>query len=285
MLSVVIVNWNTRELLHKCLDSLLKFSTGPMEIIVVDNASTDGSAEMVEANFSEVHLIRPGANTGYAAGNNLGIEAASGDLILTLNPDTEFIDDSLSRCLTNFSNFPTYGVCSIRLVYPTGETQRSIRGFPTLSGIFGDLTGLRRFLPSLDSYRLSRFDYESEQDAPQPMGSFLLFRKVALEAIGSAKKPYDENFPIFFNEVDLLKRLASAGWPCRYFPNEKVIHHGGEGTKQVRKAMIWESHRSLLRYLKKHGPPLDLLLFPLAAVAIYTGAFIRARGYHAGFRP
>ncbi|MBN9501195.1 MAG: hypothetical protein J0H02_05400, partial [Armatimonadetes bacterium] len=95
----------------------------------------------------------------------------------------------------------------------------------------------------------------------------------------------DESFPIFFNEVDLLFRMSQAGWPCLYSPSVRVIHHGGEGTKQVRKSMIWESHRSLVRFLRKHqlrwwNAPLMYLVFGVVLV----GAFVRARGYDAGFR-
>jgi len=285
MLSVLIVNWNTRELLRKCLQSLIQFPADPMEIIVVDNHSKDESAKMVREEFPQVRLIEAGSNSGYARGNNLAFAAAKGDLLLTLNPDTEFVDDSLLRCLAQFERLPNYGACSIRLVHPDGATQKSVRGFPSIAGIFGDLTGLRKFFKPLDSYRIAAFDYDREQDAPQPMGSFLLFRRASLAAIGEATRPFDEGFPIFFNEVDLLYRLKVAGHPCRYFPQFKVIHHGGEGTKQVRKAMIWESHRSLIRYLKKHSRGLERLWLPIATVAIYGGAFVRAKGYDAGFRP
>ncbi|RYG26862.1 glycosyltransferase family 2 protein [bacterium] len=285
MLSVLIVNWNTRDLLRACLLSLRAHPyNGEMEIIVVDNASTDGSAEMVRTEFPEVSLVASQVNTGYAKGNNLAFERATGDLLLTLNPDTEVSGDALDHAADALARHPRAGALGVRLVGTNGRTQSSVRGFPTVLGILGDILKIRS--GPFDSYRLARFDYEKEGPAPQPMGTFLLFRREALAAIGDPKAPFDEGFPIFFNEVDLLKRLDNAGWPTIYTPNASVLHHGGESTKQVRKAMIWESHRSLIRYLKKHrGTGLGALALPLVAAAIYGAAFVRARGVHAGFRP
>ena len=103
--------------------------------------------------------------------------------------------------------------------------------------------------------------------------------------MGDAKKPFDENFPIFFNEVDLLLRLERAGWKCLYSPSVTIRHHGGEGTKQVRKSMIWESHKSLVRFLRKHyGTVWNAPGLAVLALVIYGAAFVRARGYDAGFR-
>jgi len=287
MISVLIVNWNTRDFLRSCLESIHKFPPSQnYEVIVVDNASSDGSAAMVQSQFPDVKLIAHTANSGYAKGNNLAFEAASGDWLLTLNPDTEFVDDSLQKAVDILAAHPKIGCLGAKLTYPDGRTQSSVRGWPTASGIFGDASGLGSRFPasSLGSYRLPGFDYTKEQLAPQPMGTFLLFRRAALESIGDAKKPFDEDFPIFFNEVDLLYRLHKAGWDCLYSPQVRVVHHGGESTKQVRKSMIWESHRSLVRFLKKHyRTPLNTPGLALFAGLIYVAAFVRARGYDAGF--
>ncbi len=285
MLSVLIVNWNTRDLLRACLLSLrAQTSQAQMEVIVVDNASTDGSAEMVRAEFPEVRLVASPVNTGYAKGNNLAFEEARGDRLLTLNPDTEVLEGTLDGALAALERHKDAGAVAVRLVGTDGRTQSSVRGFPTFLGILGDVFKIRK--GSFDDYRLARFDYEKEGKAPQPMGTFLLFRKEALEAVGDPKKPFDEGFPIFFNEVDLLERLDKAGWPTYYTPTVSLKHHGGESTKQVRKAMIWESHRSLIRYFRKHrGTGLGALALPFVAAAIYLAAFVRARGVHEGFRP
>ena len=288
MLSVLIVNWNTRDRLRACLLSIRRFPpTSPYEVIVVDNASSDGSAEMVSTEFPEVRLHSNTSNEGYARGNNKACSSASGEWLLTLNPDTEFEDDTLDRSVAKLSSSPGIGALAARLVGDDGETQCSIRGWPSVMGILGDLTGLGKLFPAskLDSYRKTGFDYAREQKAEQPMGTFLLFRREALQAVGDARAPFDESFPIFFNEVDLLYRMHRAGWDCLYSPGVHVLHHGGASTRQVRKSMIWESHRSLSRYMRKHyRTPMNALGLALLSGLLDVAAFVRARGWDAGFR-
>jgi GT2 family glycosyltransferase len=288
VLSVLIVNWNTRDLLLACLASLQRFPPKEdHEVIVVDNASTDGSADAIRSAFPDVKLVQQERNLGYAAGNNAAFAVATGEWLLTLNPDTELTEPILDEAIAILQANPKAGALGIKLVGQDGHVQRSVRGFPTFLGIFGDLTGLARLFPrtNLGSYRLPAFDYELEQPAPQPMGTFLLFRRSALEAVGDPRKPFDEGFPIFFNEVDLLFRMSRAGWYTLYTPRVKIKHWGGESTRQVRKSMIWESHKSLLRFFRKHyRTPLNAPLLALLSLVVYAGAFVRARGYHAGFR-
>jgi len=242
---------------------------------------------MVRQEFPAVKLVLPGNNTGYAKGNNLAFAASSGDVYLTLNPDTEVYAGTLQQALDFLASRKQIGCLAPKLVGLDGRVQSSVRGFPTALGIFGDLTKLGKLFPltRLGSYRLPAFDYDKEQLAPQPMGTFLLFKKEALEAVGDPSHPFDESFPIFFNEVDLLLRLKRAGWDCLYTPDVSVRHHGGEGTKQVRKKMIWESHKSLVRFLRKHyGTVWNAPGIALLTALIYSAAFVRARGYDAGFR-
>ena len=280
MLSVLIVNWNTKDRLRACLASIHRFPpTETIEVIVVDNASTDGSVEMIRTEYPSITLICPKINTGYARGNNLAFAQAKGEWLLTLNPDTEFEDGSLQLAINELRVKTSYGCCGIRLIGPDGKVQKSVRGFPTFPGVFRDLLGLR------SDYRMQSFDYSSPGPAPQPMGTFLLFRRSALEAVGDPKAPFDEAFPIFFNEVDLLKRMADAGWPCWYTPAAHVVHHHGASTSQVKRSMVWESHKSLVRYFVKHTRGPSRMLLPLVAVASYAAALVRAKGYDAGFRP
>jgi GT2 family glycosyltransferase len=254
--------------------------------LVVDNASADGSAEMVEREFPEVRLIRSDSNLGYAAGNNLAFSMAQGSLVLTLNPDTEFEDDSLSRACALIEARPKTGCLAVRLVDPAGRIQRSVRGFPTLTGVAGAVLGLDRVAPGSvwGSYSLRGFDYDAPGPAPQPMGTFLLFRREALESVGDPRAPFDESFPIFFNEVDLLFRLSMAGWECWYEPHAHVVHHHGASTRQVRKSMVWESHASLVRYFRKHLSGASRLLLPFVWLVATLSAFVRAKGVYAGFR-
>lgn len=292
MLSVLIVNWNTRDLLRACLRSIFQFAPKrEFEVIVVDNDSHDGSAEMVESEFPTTEfpnltLIRSGGNLGYAKGNNLAFAAAKGDLLLTLNPDTEFLDEALEQACQELESRPEAGALSIRQIGTRGETQRSIRGFPTVPRLAWEMLGGTKLFPNTDQYFLRRLNYDEAQWVPQPMATFTLLRRSALAKIGDPKAPFDERFPIFFNDVDLMYRLHKANLPCWYTPTARILHHGGEGTKQVRKSMIWESHRSLLTYLRKHaGTGLASFGLFILTPLVLAAAFVRAKGYHAGFRP
>lgn len=288
ILSIVIVNWNTCEFLRNCLRSIMESEVSDkFETVVVDNASSDGSAEMVRKEFPAINLLAQTQNFGYARGNNEGIAATSGEFVLTLNPDTTLEPGTLRCAIHAMRVNPKYGACGAKQVGIDGAVQRSVRGFPSVLGIFGDATGLGKRFPGsvFDSYRLSDFDYDSEGLAPQPMGTFLIFRREALRAIGSDSAPFDEEFPIFFNEVDLLRRLRNAGWLCGYDPAIRLVHFGGAGTTQVRKPMIWESHMSLIQYLRKHwfrwwNSP----VFVVVAAVVWLGAVVRARGIHGRFR-
>ncbi len=282
-LSIVIVNWNTASFLNDCLASIEPSNiTGGFETIVVDNCSKDNSATIVKEHFPNVILLEEKTNHGYAKGNNIGIARATGEFILTLNSDTVLSDSVLQRAVSRLESMPGYGCLAVQLIGADGKPQRSVRGFPSISGIFGDITQLGSLFPSLDSYRLTRFNYEKSQDAAQPMGTFLLFRGSILKEIPG---PFDEQFPIFFNEVDLLKQMQQRGWKCWYESSLSIKHFGGESTKQVKKSMVWESHRSLIRYFSKNLRGMARISLPFISLAIWIGALVRARGFHEGFRP
>lgn len=289
VLSIVIVNWNTCGQLMACLESIRNSDFDePKETIVVDNASTDGSAQEVQERFPQTVLLQPGSNVGYAKGNNLGFAQAVGEFILALNPDTILPSSALREAVEKLRENKEIAVLAPKLVGPDGEVQRSVRGFPTLFGIIGDSTGLGKLFPGspLDSYRLGTLDYSKSQFVPQPMGTFLMFRRSALQNVGDPGRPFDELFPVFFNEVDLLERMRAANHRAWYEASIEVRHEGGASTKQVRKSMIWESHRSLIRYVWKHWIRWwNWPLVSLFSAAVYFAAIIRARGFHAGFRP
>jgi GT2 family glycosyltransferase len=279
-LSVVIVNWRTRELLAVCLQSLQealaeRLATGAAEVIVVDNASGDASAEMVRERFPEFCLIANRENRGYAAGNNQGIGAARGRSVLLLNPDTEVPRGAIERLEACLAEHARAGAAAPLLVYPDGRPQASLRGFPTPLALLGAVTGLARLAPA--GSPLAGYQPRDLPSAPavveQPMASCLLLRGEALREVGG----FDEAFPIFFNDVDLCWRLRQAGWETRFIPDARVVHHGGASTRQVRLAMLWESHRSLHRYYQKHyRGRLIWPLYGLIIAAIYAGALARS---------
>jgi GT2 family glycosyltransferase len=272
-LSIIIVNWNTQEHLRACLASLRASALGSglsREILVVDNASSDGSAAMVRAEFPEVALIANAENRGYAAGNNQGLTAASGEFLLLLNPDTEVPPGGLEALVAFLREHPRAGAAAPRLVHPDGQIQESVRGFPTPGSLLEEFGGSRlspvaRRLDALlaapegsvtphdgegaaGPYRVSVAGVTEPLSVDQPMASCFLIRREALAQVGGM----DEQFPIFFNDVDLCYRIRRAGWGIWYLPHVRVLHHGGAATRQVRPEMIRESHRSLHRFYAKH---------------------------------
>jgi GT2 family glycosyltransferase len=252
-LTVVIVNWNTRELLRACLGSLraaLEGSALSSEVIVVDNASGDGSAEMVAAEFPEVRLIANAENRNYAEGNNQGIAAASGEFVLLLNPDTEVPEGTLDALVELLRERPKAGAVSPALVHPDGRVQESVRGFPAPYALVGELTGLARLFPhsAWGAYRPRRLPEDGPSSVDQPMASAFLVRREALEQVG----PFDPQFPLFFNDVDLCYRLKQTGWEILYDPRVRIVHVGGASTRQVRPEAIRRSHEGLRRFYAKH---------------------------------
>jgi GT2 family glycosyltransferase len=260
-LSIVIVNWNTRDELRACLRSLRATTA---EVIVVDNASADGSAAMVRAEFPEALLIANGENRGYAVANNQGIDRAGGAFVMLLNPDTEVPGPAPTAMLEFLRDHPKAGAVAPRLVHPDGRVQESVRGWPTPAGLIEEATGLQigdcrlqiggsdKLLSAIDPlqsrYRVSVAGLTEPAVVPQPMTSCLVVRRAALEQVGLL----DERFPIFFNDVDFCFRLWAVGWEIWYLPAVRVLHHGGASTRQVRPRMIRESHRSLIAFYAKH---------------------------------
>ena len=254
MLSVCIVNWNTRDYLRECLASLCASVSDNLEIevIVVDNASEDGSAAMVTTEFPQVLLIANSENRGYAEGNNQALRLARGAYLLLLNPDVVVQPDSLAHALRFMQTHPDAGAMGCRLIGAEGETQRSVRGFPEPSPILWEFLGLSRLFPNsrtFGAYRMTYFQYNQPALVDQPMGSFLLITRAALEKVGLL----DTQFPIFFNEVDwCLRAKQEHGFAIYYTPDVVVTHYGGGSTRQRKARMIIESHRSLLKFYDKH---------------------------------
>jgi GT2 family glycosyltransferase len=251
-LSIAIVNWNTRDYLLAALDSIYSAPpVFPFEVIVVDNASRDGSAGAAAERFPQVDLIANSENAGYARGNNQAIRQARGAYVLLLNPDVLLPAGALDRAVEFMECRPEAGALGVRQRHPDGALQRSVRGFPTPLAVLWELIGISRLFPSsrfFGSYRMRWFGYDRVAEVDQPMGTFLLLRRKALDAVGLL----DEAFPIFFNEVDWLLRCRRAGWKTYFTPDVEIVHYGGASTEQVSRKMAWESRRGLLQFYRKH---------------------------------
>lgn len=271
VLSIVIVNWNTRDYLRQCLTSIAENPTqAEYEVIVVDNASPDDSAGMVRAEFPDVQLIANTENRGYAEGNNQGTDVARGRCVLLLNPDVQVKPGALDALLDFTESHPDAAAVGCRLVGKDGRVQGSLRSFPEPWGVLFEYAKLSKLFPRnrrLASYRMTWFDYDREIEVDQPMGSCLLLSRQAIQDIGM----FAEEFPIFFNEVDWLYRAKQKGWKVFFTPAAEVIHVGGASTRQRKPAMVRESHRSMKLFYGKHYRariPAPVYWFIIAAISV-----------------
>jgi len=216
----------------------------------VDNNSSDSTREVLN-QFHHLKLIRNECNRGYAYANNQGIKESLGEYVLLLNPDTKMGPDAIDRLFEFLDANPGFGAVAPRLVNPDGSTQSSVRSFPTTWSTLSEVFGLSRLFPlsrAFGGWRMAWFDYSRPAEVDQPMASCLLVRRKVLEQLHG----FDQAFAIFYNDVDLSYRMKQAGWKTGYVPDSVVTHRRGASTGQVRPKMIWESHRSLFRYLRKH---------------------------------
>ncbi len=253
-LSIIIVSWNVKELLKKCLASIYQ-SQGSFsfEVFVVDNASADGTAAMVSREFSMVKLIANQKNAGFSRANNQAIKEASGEYILLLNPDTEVFPDTLERSLAFMRSRERCGIMGCRILNPDNTLQPSVRRFPTFLPIFLMLLKLPKIFPRLkaiNSYLARDFDYEQTKEVDQLEGAFMILRREVFNKIGLL----DEKFFTWFEEVDLCRRAKNSGYGIYYFSEARIIHHGGQSFAQegtLKKQIIFFT--SAFRYLFKHG--------------------------------
>ncbi len=251
-LSICIVNWNTRDHLRRCLDALEQTTRDlSPAVIVVDNASEDGSAEMVRAQFPQVALLSNPDNRGYAAGCNQALQAVETEFKLLLNPDVTTQPGSVQYLVEFLHSHPQVGAVAPRLRYPDGRVQLTCRSFPTPDTVLYDALGLSRLFPRsrrFGKYRMSYWGHDEERPVDQPMASALLLRDAALRQVGLL----DESFPIFFNDVDLCYRLRQAGWEVWFTPRAEMTHYHGASTSQVWPRMLNESHAGFVRFYQKH---------------------------------
>jgi len=274
-LSICIVNWNTSGLLVECLRSIHS-SVLPLEVILVDNASADFDPDVIIREFPNVLLIRNERNEGYAHANNQAIARASGEHVLLLNPDTALHEGALDALVRFMDEHPDAGAAGCKLVRPDGTVDRSCRSFPTPLAVAFEYLGLSRLFPKsrfFGRYRMTWLNYDETVEVDQPMASCLIARREVFSQVG----PFDEELPIFFNDVDWCFRAKQAGWKIYFTPNAIVTHHGGASTKQVKREMIEESHRSLVRYYDKHYRGLANLS---ARLMVRAGAWMNLRLLH-----
>jgi N-acetylglucosaminyl-diphospho-decaprenol L-rhamnosyltransferase len=272
MIATAIVNYNTRELLRTCLKSVA--AEKPDEIVVIDNASSDGSAEMVASEFPTVTLYRCSDNRGYGAAANLAISRCAVEYVLLLNSDTVLRPGALQALTGYLSCHPAVAVAGPSITNPDGSRQTSCFRFPTPVHVFLYLTGLYRairYMPFVRGRSLRAESYSAMGPVPWVLGAALAVRRKAFGQIGG----FDESFFMYFEEVDLCYRLAQAGWQVHFAPVAEVIHVGGASTVQYRAEMLVRYFVSLAQFYRYHYTFVRLIQLIVLVDLIVLGYLVR----------
>lgn len=258
-IAVVIVTFNNKETILPCLKSLsLSLANYKSQIIVVDNNSKDKTLDVLENNvsnftssFTDFNYIANSANVGFTKAVNLGLAKLEGDFFLLLNPDVELKKDTISTLVGCFAAYPEAGAVAPQLLFPDGQIQKSCRRFPRKRDVFFEIFGITKLFPqnhTINQWKMVDFDHQKSQFVEQPQGAFVLMRDQIVKKIGQL----DEQFPMFFSDVDYCKRIINAGWKIWFCAESSVIHHKGHSVYQYRKKMIKTSHKSFIDYFAKY---------------------------------
>lgn len=267
-LSVVIVSWNTKEKLENNLKSLyLSEGDFKFEVFVVDNNSEDGSAQMVEEKFPKVKLIKNNENKGFSFANNQAIEFCSGDYILLLNPDMRVFSSTLENMLSWSKNNKSAVVSSCRLLNEKGDDIKHVRRFP---GFFDQLMIVLK-IPHispfvLNSYLLPNFNYNKESKVDSVRGSFFWINKGLYKKLSGKDKPYlDEDYFIWFEEVDFCKKVYKLGGEVWYTPEARCLDYVGRSFSLVKRSKTQKYFQdSMLKYFEKWEKPWEKKILSFA---------------------
>lgn len=283
VVTVSIVNWNTRDELFECLKSVLAQECVDFEVVVMDNASPDGSAEFVKNQYgSQVTLIENSTNLGFGAAHNQSIRQSTGRFVLLLNPDCRLLEtDALAKMVGYFDANPNVGIMGPKILNPNGTLQFSARHFPNMVAavfrqtIFGRLFPKNRFVRD---YLMTDWAHDQVTDIDWVSGAALMVRRETADKIGAL----DERFFMYCEDIDWCRRAHEAGWRVVYFPMTAVSHRIGAASDKNPVTMIKQHHRSMLRYfLKYDGRSPRVLLVPF----VLLGLWLRARSLIKRARP
>lgn len=285
-LSVIIVNWNTREFLRRCLDSVLDSSKSgdpkavarplSLEVWVIDNASLDGSAALVREEYPQVHLIANSHNRGYAAANNQALALARGEYALLLNADTELPPGTLLKLVRFLREHPRAGAVGPRLVLQRGQIQGGAAGYePSPWTVFNYCFFLYKLAPRLfRGLWLAKRQYRGKEPirVDWVSGAALMVRMGAARQAG----PLDEGYFMYVEDVEWCQRLRCAAWEVYCLPEAHVIHHIGRSTRQLGPGFHATSVHSLDRYYRARYPPATVRLLHLFGAG---GSLTRSLAY------
>ena len=259
-LSIIIVNWNVRDMLAECLRSVEAYHGAlEIEIIVVDSASTDDSVPMIERDFPGVKLLAQSENVGFVRGNNIGLKAAAGRYLMLLNPDTVVHPFAVNKLVQYLEENPKIGIVGAHTLNTDGTHQSTRRRFPTLFTGMVESTWLQEILPDemLNRFYVRDLPDDGTYEVDWVQGSALMARREVYAQIGGL----DTAYTMYFEELDWCKRAKNAGWGVVYVGEAYITHHGGGSAGQVQTRKHVHFQHSKLKYFRKfHGLPAALLL-------------------------
>jgi hypothetical protein len=272
VVSIILVNYNGAEVVLNCLRSLLQFlHTVPYEIIVVDNASTDGSAALIAQQFPAVKLIKQAENRGFGAGNNVGATDARGEFLLLLNTDTLLSSDVLPPLIKLMEAHPTVGIVGTKLLNTDGTLQLSVADEISIVGEYKTLKQLKQYThPQQRNAIEQRFQHVQTVDIV--IGAAFFIRRSLFETLNG----FDETFFMYFEESDLCQRSRDQGWQVLYTPDVAITHLGGYSVGKVSNRMQLEYRRSQLYYYRKHRPVWEQILLRLYLMIKFTIAALKS---------
>ncbi|MGB8225639.1 MAG: glycosyltransferase family 2 protein [Sedimentisphaerales bacterium] len=270
--SIIIVAWNVREILYNCLKSVYEqIREINFEVIYVDNASEDGSIEMVAKEFPEVKVIKNAENRGFIKANNQGIEIAKGRYVLLLNSDTIVLDNAITKMIKFADSQPQAAVVGCRVLNPDRTLQRNCFMYPSLLNMFLSATYLYKIFPGSKFFgreQMTWWDFNSIREVETVCGSCSLVRKKAIEQVGLM----DERYFVYGDDPDWCYRFGKNGWKIMFIPDGRIIHYGGQTTRQMARRFRLQLHGSGLIFMKLHR---NKLSFPVAR--LLTALFLLLR--------
>ncbi len=297
-LSIMIVSWNVREDLCKCLGSIYASDfSDSLDVIVVDNASQDGTVEMIHQVFPNVNLITNSRNVGFPKANNQALAVAQGEFVLYLNPDTVVSPSTLSTCVQFLRENKDIGLLGCKVLYPDGSVQyECARNFPSLTTMIGEAFYLHMLFPKnpyLGRTLMGYWDHQDSRDVPCLIGAFMLGRRSVVQSLGGM----DESVFMFFEDTDLCYRVKQQGWRVFYLANASVIHVSGQSQKRYSGQLEYSKAKARYAFFKKHVGTgraiscwfilviqgifrltMSLILFPIIRLFPWTKSWLRTAG-------
>ena len=271
--SVVVVSWNTRELLRECIASIYREAGNvSMEVFCVDNASVDGSAAMVQKDFPEVRLIRNDQNKGFVEANNQAIEIASGRYVIMLNSDTIVLDLAIPKLVEYADSNPDAAIIGCKVLNPDLTLQRSCFMYPSVLNLFLMSTYLYKLFPRnrfFGRQQMTWWDFANEREVETACGCSVIVRMAAITEVGMM----DPLFFFYGDDPDWCYRFRRAGWKVLFMPKAEIVHYGGQSSKNMRRAFFLQLFGSNFIFLKKHR---SLITFFFARILVAFFFLIRA---------